>query len=261
MVSVVRDGAPGRSKATGSALEKTLRVMEALSAPGGPRRLVDLAAGSGLPRSTACRILTSLVEQGYAVTDGEGTYGIGLRLRTMAADIGAEASEGIVELLEFLRRGTGQTVHLALRGGDGLTCVRKIDSAQSFRTSSRVGSRFAMHSTALGKAVLAHLPPEEVDAVVRAGGLPPLTARTLTDRERLAADLARVRERGYAIDDEENEPSVRCLGAPVFDRDGTPVGGVSLTAAGRTSTREELERFAPPLLQAARSVEGLLRRG
>lgn len=108
MVSVVQDGAPGRSKATGSALEKTLRVMEALSAPGGPRRLVDLAAGSGLPRSTACRILTSLVEQGYAVTDGEGTYGIGLRLRTMAADIGAEASEGIVELLEFLRRGPGR---------------------------------------------------------------------------------------------------------------------------------------------------------
>ncbi|WP_328299353.1 IclR family transcriptional regulator [Streptomyces sp. NBC_00435] len=265
MVSAIPDGMPvqrvGRSSTAVSALEKTLRITEALTAFGGPHRLADLSAASGVPKSSTYRILVSLVEQGYAVTDGEGSYGIGLRLRTLAAQVSTERPEGIVELLEFLQKSTGQAVHLALRTGDALTYVRKVESVQPFRTGSRIGTRMPMHATAIGKAVLAHLPPEEVESIVGAAGAPALTPRTLTDRDRLAADLSRVRTRGYAVDDEEHEPSVRCLGAPVFDGAGAPVGGVSLTAVTFLTTRAELERFAPALLEAARGVERLLRLG
>ncbi|MEV6957018.1 IclR family transcriptional regulator [Streptomyces sp. NPDC051183] len=250
-----------RSSAAGSALEKTLRITEALAEPGGPHRLAELAAATGVPKSSTYRILSSLIQQGYAVTDGEGSYGIGLRLRTLAAEIGAERPAGIVELLQFLQRGTGQAVQLALRSGDALTCVRKIESNQPFRTASRVGVRIPMHSTAVGKAVLAHLAPAEADAVVRAAGMPALTPRTLTDREALAGELGAVRARGYAVDDEENEPSVRCVAAAVFDRAGVPVGAVSLTTVTFLTTRAELERFTPALLEAARGVQRLLRLG
>ncbi|MBT2446780.1 IclR family transcriptional regulator [Streptomyces sp. ISL-43] len=185
----------------------------------------------------------------------------GLRLRTLAARISTDRPEGIVELLELLRECTGQAVHLALRSGNALMYIRKIESDQPFRTASRVGTRIPMHATAVGKAVLAHLPPEEAEEILRAAGMPALTPRTLTDRARLATELNRVRAHGYAVDDEESEPSVRCLGAPVFDRDGVPVGAVSLTGVTFLTTREELERFSPTLLEAARGVERLLRLG
>ncbi|WP_405490102.1 IclR family transcriptional regulator [Streptomyces sp. NBC_00096] len=263
MASAIPDGVPvqriGRSSASGSALEKTLRITEALTAFGGPHRLAELSAASGVPKSSTYRILVSLVEQGYAVTDGAGRYGIGLR--TLAAQVSTDRSEGIVELLEFLQKSTGQAVHLALRTDHALTCVRKVEGLQPFRTGSRVGTRMPMHATAIGKAVLAHLPPEEAESIVRAAGAPALTPRTLVDPARLAADLGQVRTRGYAVDDEEHEPSVRCLGAPVFDSSGAPVGGVSLTAVTFLTARAELERFAPALLEAARGVERLLRLG
>ncbi|AWZ09669.1 IclR family transcriptional regulator [Streptomyces sp. ICC1] len=206
-------------------------------------------------------MLASLVEQGYAVTDGRGSYGVGLRLRTLAARVSTDRPEGIVELLEFLQKCTGQAVHLALRSGDALTCIRKIESDQPFRTASRVGARIPAHATATGKAVLAHLPPAEAEEIVRAAGLPALTPRTLTEPDALTAELERVRTRGYAVDDEENQASVRCVGAPLFDRDGVPVGALSLTGVTFLTTREELERFSPALLQAARGVERLLRLG
>ncbi|MDD9377015.1 IclR family transcriptional regulator [Streptomyces sp. ZAF1911] len=252
----------GRSSTSGSALEKTLRITEALTAFGGPHRLAELSAAAGVPKSSTYRILVSLVEQGYAVTDGEGSYGVGLRLRTLAAEIGADRPEGIVELLEFLQKCTGQTVHLALRSGNALTYIRKIEgTVRSHPTSSRVGVRVPLHATAIGKAVLAHLPPEETEGILRATGMPALTRRTLTDREGLADELRTVRERGYAVDDEEHEPSVRCLGVPVFDRSGVPVGGVGLTASAFLSTRAELERFAPALREAARGVQRRLQLG
>lgn len=270
MVNAIRSEVPGqdvprgvgRSSETGSsALEKTLRITEALTAFGGPHRLAELSAAAGVPKSSTYRILASLVEQGYAVTDGQGSYGVGLRLRTLAAEVSTDRPEGIVELLEFLQKCTGQAVHLALRSGNALTYIRKVESTRSYRTSSRVGMRIPLHATAIGKAVLAHLPPEEAEGILRATGMPALTRRTLTDREGLADELRTVRERGFAVDDEEYEPAVRCLGAPVFDRAGVPVGGVGLTAAAFLSTRAELERFSPALLEAARGVQRLLRLG
>ncbi|WP_329384067.1 IclR family transcriptional regulator [Streptomyces sp. NBC_01351] len=235
---------------TGSALEKTLRILEVVGAPGGPHRLAELAAGSGVAKSSAYRILSSLVEQGYAVTDGSGGYGIGLRLRSLSAQVATDRTEGIVELLEFLRRSTGQAVHLALLDGDALTCIRTMESGLPFRTGSRTGVRMAVRSTAIGRAVLAHLPPQRAEALVGAA-----------ERERLTAELDDVRARGYAVDDGGHEPAVRCLGTPVFDREGRPVGGLGLAGATSVTTREELERLAPALLEAARGVERLLQRG
>ncbi|MFK0217425.1 IclR family transcriptional regulator [Streptomyces vinaceus] len=248
------------SMAGSSALEKTLRIIEELSAPGGPHRLAEVAAASGVPKSSTYRILASLVEQGYAVTDGEGSYGIGLRLRSVAAGVCAERPGGITELLEFLHRGTGHAVHLALRHGAALTYVREAGSGRPFRSPARLGTSAALHSTAIGRSVLAHLPPQEAQELYRAAGAPAYAP----------GELSAVREHGYALDDAEDgagagagsgSPAVRCLAAPVFGHDGAPVGGISLTAAAAVTTRAELERFSPALLEAARGVELLLRRG
>ncbi|GAA2420711.1 IclR family transcriptional regulator [Actinomadura vinacea] len=249
----------GRASTSGSSVEKALRVLEASAAPDGPHRLAEIAAGAAVSKPSAHRILGMLAAQGYVVADGAGTYGVGPRLRALAAGVGADETAGIDEVLASLQHKVGNTVHLALRSGDTATYIRKVDTDRPYRMASRVGMRLPLHCTAIGKCVLAHLPAEQVEAIAAASGLPARTANTITDLDRLHAELARVREHGVAVDDEENEETIRCLGAPVFDADGQPVGGISISTVTFLVPREEIESYAPALREAATALTGLLR--
>ncbi|WP_063774273.1 IclR family transcriptional regulator [Streptacidiphilus rugosus] len=249
----------GRSSAAGTALEKAMRVLEAVAAPGGPHRLAELTAAAEVPKSTTFRILASLVGQGFVRTEAENRYAPGSRLRALAAQVGAAEPAGVEQVLAELRDATGQTVHLALHSGESITYVQKLENPdQPFRTASRVGLRMPLHCTAIGKSVLAHLPAAEADALLAAAGLPRRTPRTVTDPEALRTELAAVRARGFAVDDEENEPGIRCLGAPVLSPTGRPLGGVSVTTVSFLVPREQLESFAPALLAATTALAPLL---
>lgn len=247
----------GRTSATGTALEKAMRILEAVAAPGGPHRLTDVAAAAAVPKSSAFRILASLAEQGFVRPGSDSRYGAGPRLRSLSAVVGADEPAGFGRILGELRKATGQTVHLALHTGESLTYIRKLEADQPFRTASRTGMRMPLHSTAIGKALLAHLPAPEVQALL-AAGLPARTPRTLTTCEALLAELEAVRACGFAVDDEENEPAIRCIGAAVLDASGRPVGGVSVTTVTFLVPREQLEAYAPALLAASRALGPLL---
>ncbi|MEU7551450.1 IclR family transcriptional regulator [Streptomyces sp. NPDC044571] len=251
-------GGGGRTSAAGTALEKSMRILEAVASPGGPHRLTDVTAAAAVPKSSTFRILASLVEQGFVRVDADSRYGVGPRLRELSALVGGGEPADIGRILGELQQATGQTVHLALHTGESLTYIRKLEGGQPFRTASRIGMRMPLHSTAVGKSILAHLPEEEFDAFVRAAGLPERTPRTLTDVRALRAELALVRARGYALDDEENEPAVRCVGAPVLDAGGHPVGGVSVTTLAPLVAREEIESYAPMVRAAAEALAPLL---
>lgn len=252
--------AGGRTSAAGTALEKSMRILEAVAAPGGPHRLTDVVAAAAVPKSSTFRILASLIEQGFVRAEGGSRYGIGPRLRGLSALVSGGEPASIGRILGELRQRTGgHTVHLALRSGEAITYIRKLESEdQPFRTASRVGMRMPLHTTAIGKSILARLPAEEVRALVAATGLPARTPNTLTTAEALEAELARVRARGFALDDEENEPTIRCIGAAVLDPDGRPIGGVSVTTVTFLVSREEIEAYAPALREAARALAPLL---
>lgn len=252
-------GRAGRTSAAGSALEKSLRVLEAVAAPGGPHRLADVTAAAAVPKSSTFRILASLVDQGFVRQDADSRYGVGPRLRGLSALVGAGEPASIGRILGDLRRATGQTVHLALHSGRTITCIRKLESEeQPFRTASRVGMRMPLHTTAIGKSILALLPAEEVRELIDATGLPRRTPHTLTTARALHAQLAAVRARGFALDDEENEPAIRCIGAAIPGPGGRPVGGVSVTAVAFLVSREEIEAYAPALRAAAEALAPLL---
>ncbi len=119
---------------------------------------------------------------------------------------------------------------------------------------SRVGMSLRLHSTAIGKAILAELTDEEVRGVAVRTGLPRLTPATLTGVDELLAHLGKVRARGYAMDDEENEPGIRCVGAAVFDHTGRVLGGISISSLAMDMEREVLEELAPVVTSAARDV-------
>ncbi|MFD8020517.1 IclR family transcriptional regulator [Streptomyces lavendulae] len=248
----------GRTSAAGSALEKSLRILEAVAAPGGPHRLTDVMTAAAVPKSSTFRILAALAEQGFVRAEGDGRYGTGPRLHGLSALVRAAEPAGVDEVLRELHRETGQTVHLALHTRETITYVRKLEADQPFRTASRVGTRMPLHTTAIGKSVLALLPPEEVRALVASAGLPRRTPRTLTTAAELEAELAAVRARGFAVDDEENEPSIRCAGVAVPGPDGRPLGGVSVTTVTFLVSRQEAEGYAPALRAAAKALAPLL---
>ncbi|MER5728219.1 IclR family transcriptional regulator [Streptomyces sp. NPDC002138] len=254
-----RGGVGGRTSAAGTALEKSMRVLEAVATPGGPHRLTDVMAAAAVPKSSTHRILASLIEQGFVRGEGDGRYGVGPRLRGLASIVSGGEPPSIGRTLAELQRATGgHAVHLALHSGETITYIRKLESDRPFRTASRVGMRMPLHTTAIGKSILAGLPAEEVRELIAATGLPRRTPRTLTTPEALAAELDVVRARGFALDDEENEPTIRCVGAAVLDPAGRPVGGVSVTTVTFLVTREEIEAYAPALRAATLALAPLL---
>ncbi|WP_253769467.1 IclR family transcriptional regulator [Goodfellowiella coeruleoviolacea] len=236
-----------------------LRVLEEV-AGNEPRKLADIATAAGVTKPSVHRILAELTELGYAVADGAGSYSAGPRLRALAAEVAdGTAAASIDQLLTALQRQVGQTVHLALRNGDHAVYTQKVESDQPYQMASRVGMRLPLHCTAIGKSVLAHLPADELAAVLASTGLPGRTPATITTPEHLARELAAVRERGYAIDDEENETTIRCIGVPVLDASGTAIGGISVSTVKFLVTAEQLAGFAPALRATADQIALLLR--
>jgi IclR family acetate operon transcriptional repressor len=248
----------GRASTAGNATQKTLRVLEAAAAANGPHRLADIAARAAVAKPSTHRLLVMLVADGYLTADGNGRYGVGPRLHAFAAEVSANGPRDITQLLRPLQRAVGgHTVHLALRSGNHAAYISKIDSDQPYQMASRVGMALPLHCTAIGKCIMAYLPPAEIDEIV-GQGLASRTPATITDRRRLDAELAFIRERGYAVDDEENELTIRCVAAPVFDAARQPLGGVSVSTVTFIVSREMLESFVPDLIATADKVSHAL---
>jgi DNA-binding IclR family transcriptional regulator len=253
-------GRRGRSSQAGNATDKVLNLLEAAAAPGHPHRLGEVAQAAGVPKASAHRILQTLVRTSFLASHSAGHYGPGPRLRALAARVNQGCAEDQVmrDELAVLGRRVAHTVHLGVRTGDTATCLIKVAGPGPVQTSSRVGMHMPLHATAVGKCVLAGLPDPELTALMDRVGMERLTEHTLTDLDALRAELALVRERGYALDEEENEKGVRCLGAPVHDAKGVAVGGVSVSAVTFVESREGLLKHVPDLLRTAASLHGLL---
>ena len=217
-------------------LDRSLDLLEALAdAPAGaPLGVSELARRAGVTKSAAFRILANLERRGYVAKDAvSARYTLGTHLVYLG-----ERSLGAIDLraaarpaLEALQRRFGETVNLGVRDGAEVIYVDMIESFHGLRMSARVGGRDYLHSTALGKAILAFLPSAERDRLLHLPGeLPARTERTITDPVKLRAELERVRERGIAEDHDENEVGARCLGAPIFDHRGVVAGAISVSA-------------------------------
>lgn len=241
----------------GSSIDKALAVLEAIAVH---QRVTDIAAATGVSKSTVHRILQSLVEWGFARPDGSGGYEPGPRILTLAGQVlnrfdPARQASGV---LRALHERTGYTTHFAIRNGDEAVYVEKLEGRRPYQMTSRVGMSLRLHCTAIGKAILARLSDEEVLAIAARTRLEGRTPNTLTSDEDLLAHLAGVRARGYAIDDEENEPGVRCVAAAVFDHTGRVIGGISVSALALDASRERLESLGPEIAAAAREVSQAL---
>jgi DNA-binding IclR family transcriptional regulator len=214
-----------------TATDKVLKLLEAAAAPGWPHRLGTIATAAGVPKASAHRILRNLVLGDFLSSADDGTYAPGPRLRALAALLSNEgdADESIRAKISFLSQRTGNTVHVAVRSGDTATYTHKVAAPRPVQMASQLGGQIALHSTAIGKCILSGLSEDGLAAVAERTGLPARTERTITDLESLRQELDRVRDQGFAVDDEENEANIRCLGAPIRDASGTVIGAVSVS--------------------------------
>jgi IclR family acetate operon transcriptional repressor len=246
------------SSAEGTAsLEKALDVLDAVgSAPAGLSQ-TELASQLALPRTTLYRLLGTLVQRGLLRRDPlRRVYGLGLRCFEYAKS--AYAMPDLVAAagteLRTLRDMTGETVYLATRDGHEVVALERWDGAHSQRSNSSLGQRKPLHCTSQGKALLAAMPPEERDALVKELPLTAVTPRSITDRRRLQAELRLTAARGWSIDDEEIVPGVRCCGAAVVDAAGQVRGAISVAAPLFRMTMERLDLLGPEVAEAARRI-------
>lgn len=221
-------------------------IIELLAAHPGGMSLQQLAAESGLAKSTAHRLLASLIQLGYAVQDSFTThYRLTLKM--------FELSSGIVNDLDVmgvarphldrLANRSGEAVHLVIRDGADIVYIYKAE-AGGMRMSSRVGMRSPMYCTGVGKAMLATLPYREVEQVWAQSRPKRLTEHTITTLPRLLEQLAQVRADGYAVDDEENELGIRCIALALPGPSGKAEAAFSISGLVPHMGPERLEQLA-----------------
>jgi DNA-binding IclR family transcriptional regulator len=215
-------------------IDRMMSLLDVLAERSGSVSLKDLAQTTGLHPSTAHRILNDMVV-GRFVDRGEqaGSYRLGMRLLELGNLVKARLSvrEAAIEPMRELHRRTGQTVNLSVRQGDEIVYVERSYSERSgMQVVRAIGGRAAMHLTSSGKLFLAYDDPRVVRSYATRTGLAGHTRNSITDPARLERELAQVRTRGYARDNEELEPGVRCIAAAIRDDSGLIVAGLSLSA-------------------------------
>jgi DNA-binding IclR family transcriptional regulator len=235
-------------------LANACRMMELL-AGGESLSASELARRLEIPRTTAFRILQTLVGQGYCEAVN-GSY----RMGPMLLGLGLQAlgsfklRERALPVLKQLSADTGETSHLAvLSGGSGLI-VEVYDSPNALRVASRSGTLVDLHCAATGKAICSTMEWEDVLRIVGDGPYRSRTRRTLTTPKAFRADLRKAQARGYAIDDEEYHDGVRCIGAPILQGPPPAVAAIGITGAALRLTKSRLAEVAQQVKLAAEQL-------
>jgi len=235
---------PRELRSLSSSVIKAFRLLDILAAcPPSGASLTDLSAQLGMPKSTTHRYLMSLVSIGLAERDTQERFHLGARLIEMAgaylanSDVRTEARPFMEELALL----TGETIHLAVPSAGEVVYIDKVESIHPIRMYSHIGASLPMYCTALGKSILAFLSAERHKRAF-AQSLRARTKKTITRRNALVKELEQIRARGFAIDDEENELGVCCVGAPVFDFTGDPIAALSVSGpSGRMTAARCIE--------------------
>ena len=236
---------------------RTLTLIEALSAHPEGATVTALAAELGLPKSSVFRMLNTLLEFGYVRQDQTTErYALGSRFLHLAASVkhGSDVRSLAYPLLVELSALTTETVHLAVPVGTHMVYTDKIDSPRAVVMASRIGERLPLHCSALGKAYLSAMPPDERRAIVEGLPLDRRTERTLADPDALLDDLETCARRGFAIDNVENEEGVRCVGAAILDDRHLPVAALSVSAPASRLSLSAARKVGPRCAETAARV-------
>lgn len=239
------------------ATETSFEVVEEI-AERGSAGVTELAEALDVSKSTIHSHLQTLKSLGYLVQE-DGDYRLGLRFLTLGDlsrrehDLYHAARDEVDELVESLGERGQVMVEENARG----IYVYQVKSDRGVQTDSHTGTTVDLHATAVGKCYLAHLPEETAAALIDRIDLHPLTASTIDDREELLAELAEIRERGYAFNDEERINGMRAVGAPILSDDADVLGALSISGPTTRLKGERYHEEVPEMVQQAARVIGI----
>ncbi|HEY8360588.1 MAG TPA: IclR family transcriptional regulator [Ramlibacter sp.] len=247
--------------ATHRSLERGLSMIELLAAAGGPMQAAEVARRLGLHRSTAHHLLQTLVALGWLHQDEEArSYTLSHKPHQLTGRKWSVAQLGEMAqpLLERLSRETGEGSSLAAWVDGIVTIAAKREGDGPVRVVQDVGGRRPMYCTAVGKAIGGWLPAAEVRAALAREPMLPLTPKTITTVAAYEAEMRRIRNAGYAIDDEEQFEGLRCVAMPVFCHTGEVVGSMCVVGPKQRMTHQKLAAVRAPLAALAREMSARL---
>lgn len=245
---------------TGS-LPKGIKLLEVLADTGRAMGVSELSRALSLDKSTVYRLLATLRSRGYVEQDPETRkYTIGPRMIAVSSrilgnnDVYLQARPVMKKLLQETR----ETVHLAMLMEDQVVYIAQEISPEVVSVNTEIGQREPVYCTAVGKALVAFLPDEELEAVIRRLDFQPYTPRTITDPDRFRAHCQQIRAQGYAVDDEELYPGVRCVAAPIRGYDGSVLASLGISGPTTRLQSEIISRLGRIVMKYAQEVSGRL---
>ena len=236
---------------------KALDVLDMVAGAGRPVRFTELLANSAFPKATLYRFLQTLTNQGMLMLDPDrGTYTLGVRLVRLAHAAWAQSSLAPVArpYLDVLSEETGATIHLAQMDQGQVLYVDKRNAARPVEMFAQAGKVGPAYCTGVGKAMLAYLSEDELQAAIDRQSFHRFTPNTYDTPTKLRAELQLIRDRGYAFDREEHEPGIICIAVPILTRAGRVIGALSVTSTTQRTNLTALELYAVRVKDTAAQI-------
>lgn len=238
-------------------VERAVAILNAFSAEKPELGVTDLAERLGLHKSTVHRFLVNLEAAGLVERDRHtARYRLGLRIFELGGLVLQQMNlwDEALPFLEGLVRDSGETGHLAVLDGGEAVYIEKVEARRALRIPSAIGRGYPAHATSLGKVLLAHLSGDARDEILAERGLTRCTSMTIVEPLRLYAELELIRTQGFAVDDEEYEDGLRCIGAPIIGHTGQVVAAIGIGGPVTRVTPQRVKEFAQLVMNAAGSL-------
>lgn len=235
---------------------KAIKIMQLFNASAPRLTLVEISQALNLPKSTAHNLLATLQSQGFIERTDDDRYALGKAIiaLTQAVRVNVELRDRAAPLLRKLADTCRESVYLTVLEGDYVLYIYAVESPHRLLARTAVGDRVHPHCTSVGKAILAALPLEKVEEIIERVGLPAFTRFTITDFETLSEELARTRSRGYAIDHEEHEEGIYCIGAPIYNERGRVIASCSIAGVDPTNVDERVVELSSLVRHTAQEI-------
>ena len=238
-------------------LVKAIHILDCFTSDKPELSLAEIANMMQMPKSTALNLLRTMEQEGL-ITRAYPSMNYRLGYKIMNLNYRMQMAMPIIRLstsyLENLQLRTGKTVYLSTHMDGQVFYLDAVYSSRSSVPYSSNGKYLNMHCTGCGKAMLAYLSKEEIDAIIERHGLPKFTETTITSKEALYKELAQIRKQGYSIDDGEETSGLRCIAVPILNEDNYPTAALSISGSVYLMTDPQLMEYLDPLLTASQAL-------
>jgi len=219
--------------------------------------ITEISKMLNIPKSTTHNIVTTLSKESILEKDTEiNKYFLGIKL----FELGDRARENFelrkvsIPYLKELNETFDETVHLTVPENGEVLYIECFESTKRLRTYSVIGIRAPLHCTAVGKAILAYLPGNEIDRIIKEKGLQKFTKNTIRNKKQLLEEIKIIKKIGYAVDNMEHEEGVRCVGAPIKDNSGYPVASISISGPSQRITDKIIPQLAAHTIRVTNAI-------